>query len=209
LLLGQSSCWLHWLEPTRRIGVSPTSHASANQEFPRSESSFVAALGWYCTPGYFSCEREPSVRADSPFTLSILDQACQPIWPVLNNGASNIPSLRSHSQPASGDCFCGLVAYPPYRPLSRLMSSRYRRAIAIDAHIVGEGLHLTSMTQLSRFSPCRPSPVTSGFGRTGRTVHFSVAQGTTHLFSQRSKKVEMPDTERLKPQTLTTGVETP
>ena len=31
------------------------------------------------------------------------------------------------------------------------MSSRYRRAIAIDAHIIGEGLHLTSVTQLSRY----------------------------------------------------------
>jgi hypothetical protein len=31
------------------------------------------------------------------------------------------------------------------------MSSRYERAGAIDAHIIGKGFHLTSMTQLSRF----------------------------------------------------------
>jgi hypothetical protein len=151
LLLGQASCWLHWLEPTRIIGVLHTFYARANQEFPRSESSFVAALGWYCTPGYLLCEREPGVRTSPPFTLSILDQAYQPVWLVLNNDASHIPFLRSHSQPASGGCLLRLDAYPHYRPLYGLMSGRYHRAIAIDAHIVGEGLHLPSMTQLSRF----------------------------------------------------------
>jgi hypothetical protein len=39
----------------------------ANQEFPRSEPSFVAELGWYFTPGYFSCECESHRREGSPF----------------------------------------------------------------------------------------------------------------------------------------------
>jgi hypothetical protein len=52
----------------------------------------------------------------------------------------------------------GLAAYPHYRPLDGLMSSRYRRAIAIDAHIAGEGLRLTSMTQLSRLSSLAAHP---------------------------------------------------
>src|ERR1700730_18123641 len=70
-------------------------------------------------------------------------------------------------QPASGSCHFGLVAYPHSHPLYGLMSSRYRRVSAIDAHIVGEGLHLTSMTQLSRFTPCRPSPALLRFRANG------------------------------------------
>jgi hypothetical protein len=85
-----------------------------------------------------------------PFTASILDQACQFLWPVLINDASNISSLRSHDSQLAGVAALELAAYPHSRPLYGLMSSRYRRASAIGAHIAGEGLHLTSMTQLSR-----------------------------------------------------------
>jgi hypothetical protein len=77
-------------------------------------------------------------------------------------------------QPASRSCHFGLVAYPHYRPLSRLMSGRYGRAIAIDAHIVGEGLHLTSMTQLSRFTPCRPSPAFLRFRANGSHLGYLI-----------------------------------
>jgi len=65
-LLRQSSSWLHWVEPTRIIEVSPTCHTRADQEFPRSESSFVAVLGRYYTPGYLLCEYEPMKRTGSP-----------------------------------------------------------------------------------------------------------------------------------------------
>jgi hypothetical protein len=62
LLFGQSSPWLHWLEPTGILGVSSSYYTRANQGFPRSESSFVAALGLHSTPGYFLCENETTIK---------------------------------------------------------------------------------------------------------------------------------------------------
>ena len=112
-LLRQSSSWLHWLEPTRIIEVSCTSDTRASQEFPRSEPSFVTALGWYFTPGYFSCESRSSYRDDPPLLdsghktihlspIPILVRPLNPRRPVWPHDASNIPFLRSHSSQLAG-----------------------------------------------------------------------------------------------------------
>ena len=115
---------------------------------------------------------EWKLKAHSLFTLSILDQAYQSFWPVCVNDASNMHFLRSHSSQLAGVAASGLAAYPHYRPLDGLMSSRYRRAIAIGAHLTGEGLHLTSMTQLSRcFHLAAPPPTLLWFRANGS--HFS------------------------------------
>ena len=93
--------------------VSSISRTRANQEFPRSESSFVAVLGWYSTPGYLLCEHEPIIEG------LIFDERVKPIrssfhpthlglGPIrvvglaYHHDASDIPFLRSHgSQKAS------------------------------------------------------------------------------------------------------------
>jgi hypothetical protein len=116
-------------------------------------------LGLHSTPDYFLCESESiyeqlaivtGYTSRSPFIVSILDQASQSVQPVVSNDASNMHSLRSHDSQLAGVAASDLQLTHISSPLSRLMSSRYRRAGAIDAHIVGEGLRLTSMTQLSR-----------------------------------------------------------
>ena len=112
-LLRQSSPWLHWLEPTRIIEVSPSHPTRAHQGFPRSESLFVAALGLHSTPGYFSCESRSSDRDDPPLLDSgqktihlspvpILVRPLNPRRPVWPHDASNIPFLRSHDSQLAG-----------------------------------------------------------------------------------------------------------
>ena len=160
LLLRQSSSWLHWVEPTRILGVLPTYYTRANQGFPRSEPSFVAALGWYFTPGYFSCENRP-YYGDDP---SLLDSGHKtihlspfPFWSGLSIrvGLSGLTTLQTslsgvaRAASRAGDCLIGFDAYLHSSPLSRLMSSLYGRASAIGAHIVGKELHLTSVVQLA------------------------------------------------------------
>ena len=74
---------------------------------------------------------------------------------------------------------------PGLSPVSReriARSSRYTRAIAIDAHIFGEGLHLTSMTQLSGcFAPCLPS-----------RTHAFFRQNESHFYIVDYKLCEKP-----------------
>jgi len=97
----------------------------AIQEFPRSESLFVAVLGWYSTPGYFLCEHEPHEK--------IAHLSPCPFWtwpphprspktfsrPLLFHDASDIPFSRSHdSQLAeSPQRICGLSAFRPAFPI--------------------------------------------------------------------------------------------
>ena len=80
-------CGIGW-----NLLASSTCPQEPHTGFPRSESSFVAALGWYCTPGYFLCEDEVysqlvflrmKSRAHSPFTDTILVRLINPREPVL------------------------------------------------------------------------------------------------------------------------------
>ncbi len=85
----------------------------AYQGFPRSGSSFVAALGWYSTPGYLRvrasppqrglafCERRRKIAHPSPFPFWI--RPINPRWgPAQRYDASNIPFLRSHDSQLAG-----------------------------------------------------------------------------------------------------------
>jgi hypothetical protein len=95
----------------------------------------------------------------------------------------------------AGDCRFRLAAYLHYHPLYGLMSSRYHRVIAINAHIVGEGLHLTSVTQLSGHSCPAAHPPLTRFrangshyflpkrGGGGLCVLFDASCGTPMLFT--------------------------
>jgi hypothetical protein len=85
----------------------------------------------------------PFGQAQSAFS------ACSDCYPV---DASDIPFLRSHSSQLAEFTASDLQCTHITARFTELMSSRYRRASAIDAHIIGEGLHLTSVTQLSRYS---------------------------------------------------------
>jgi len=79
----------------------------------RSESSFVAVLGWYFTPGYFSCEHESQsqltrlcgwvgLAIHPSFTCPLLVRLLNPREPVSFHDASNIPFLRSHDSQLAG-----------------------------------------------------------------------------------------------------------
>jgi hypothetical protein len=80
--------------------------------FPRSEPSFVAALGLHSTPGYFRMRmgrvsRRPIfcgwvIRAHPPFTITFLVRPIHPRGPVQLNDASNMHSLRSHGSQLAG-----------------------------------------------------------------------------------------------------------
>ena len=111
----------------------------------------------------------PGLKSTRLSPSPYLGQASQFLWPVLFHDASNMHFLRSHDSQLAGMAASELAAYPHSRPLHRLMSSRYCGASAIGAHITGEGLHLTSMTQLSRHCCLAVHPPHGcGFGRTGR-----------------------------------------
>jgi hypothetical protein len=66
---------------------------------------------------------------------------------------------------------------------ARLMSSRYRRAVAINAHIIGEGLHLTSIPELSGLIALPPFPriATVSGERVARYKRYLNALGTIRL----------------------------
>jgi len=105
LLLRQSSSWLHWLEPTCIMGVPPTHSTRANQEFPRSEESFVAALGLCYTPSYFrvnmsvnrTAHPREGLKDSLTFRFSLLGRLINPREPVLLHDASNTHFLRRHN----------------------------------------------------------------------------------------------------------------
>jgi len=157
-LFRQSSCKQHvvgtfsWYRPLMR----------ACSQFPRSEESFVAALGLHYTPGYLVCENE---LRQNQLTLSGLPRQVPifhrpPFWvrpivprlgPLLSHDASNMHFLRSHSSQLAGVAASDLPFIPHSHPLYGLRSSRYRRVSAITVRISGQGLHLTSIPQLSRY----------------------------------------------------------
>ena len=181
LLLRQSSSWLHWVEPTRILRVSPAYCTRATQEFPRSEQSFGAVLGLYSTPSYFcvrmSQHEKTAHLCESPCTALIFRFVrFGPGFPIrvslsCSYDASIAHFLRSHDSQLAESLhrICSLSAFWPAFPIDvqSLQEGQCYRTLTLSVR------DCTSRRLLSYqgIAACHPSPVSLRFRMNGSHFH--------------------------------------